>query len=107
MPLIDDDPPTVRPRGQNSLRLPSSVCGSVQKPQLCGLAFSGEISSAMPAGIWIIMLVSLPPASISSTRVAGSADSRLASTQPALPAPTMMKSQMSVRQCLPPVFSPS
>jgi hypothetical protein len=35
---------------------------------------------------------SRPPASSSSTRVPGSAESRLASTQPAEPAPTMMKS---------------
>jgi hypothetical protein len=32
---------------------------------------------------------SLPPASISSTDTDGSADSRLASTQPAVPPPTM------------------
>jgi hypothetical protein len=35
-------------------------------------------------------LVSFGPASTSNTRVAGSADSRLARTQPADPAPTMM-----------------
>jgi len=44
----------------------------------------------MPAGMWIIADLSRGPASISNTSTAGSADSRLASTQPALPAPTMM-----------------
>jgi hypothetical protein len=45
-----------------------------------------------PPGALISGLESRGPASISSTLFAGSADNRLASTQPAEPAPTMMKS---------------
>ena len=41
------------------------------------------------AGILMFGLRSLPPASISSTLVEGSSVSRLASTHPAEPAPTM------------------
>jgi hypothetical protein len=40
--------------------------------------------------MWNQIQLSLPPASSSSTRAPGSADSRLASTQPAEPAPTTM-----------------
>src|SRR5438105_15145831 len=49
--------------------------------------------------MWIHGLVSLPPASMTSTLVAGSSDSRLASTQPAEPAPTMTKSY-SASNCM-------
>src|SRR5262249_48515712 len=42
--------------------------------------------------MWNQIQLSLPPASSSSTRVAGSAESRVASTQPAEPAPTMVES---------------
>src|SRR3954470_20319596 len=42
--------------------------------------------------MWIQGLRSLPPASMTRTRVAESAESRLAKTQPAEPAPTMTKS---------------
>ena len=59
-----------------------------------------------PAGIWMAMLLSLPPASINSTRVPGSADSRLASTHPADPAPTMMKSQLSLTAVFTGTFDP-
>src|ERR1043165_7820615 len=45
-----------------------------------------------PAGMWISGFQSRPPASIRSTRVLGSSVSRLARTQPAEPAPIMMKS---------------
>src|SRR6185437_12994032 len=45
--------------------------------------------------MWIHGSRSLPPASSSSTRFLGSAESRLASTQPAEPAPTMTKSNSS------------
>jgi hypothetical protein len=41
-------------------------------------------------GTWNQIQLSRPPASSSSTFVAGSALSRLASTQPAEPAPTTM-----------------
>jgi hypothetical protein len=47
-------------------------------------------SRANPAGMWMNGLRSRGPASSSSTRQRGSALSRLASTQPADPAPTMM-----------------
>jgi hypothetical protein len=43
-----------------------------------------------PAGIWISGFQSRPPASTSKTLVPGSSVNRLASTQPAEPAPTMM-----------------
>ncbi len=43
-----------------------------------------------PAGTWISGFQSLPPASINRTVTAGSSLSRLASTQPADPAPMMM-----------------
>ena len=43
-----------------------------------------------PFGMLNIGLLSPPPASISKTDTAGSVDSRLASTQPAEPAPAMM-----------------
>src|SRR3972149_3962934 len=42
--------------------------------------------------MWNQIQLSRPPASSSSTRFPGSADSRLASTQPAQPPPPMMKS---------------
>src|SRR5579864_7523869 len=51
--------------------------------------------------MWIQALVSLPPASSSSTLVPGSAVSRLASTHPAEPAPTTMKSA-SLSNCITP-----
>ena len=92
MPLIDDEPPSTRPRGQYSLRSFRCFCGTVQKPQSYGLGLSGGMMLPMPAGMLISIELSRPPASSSSTRVRGSADSRLASTQPALPAPTITKS---------------
>ena len=46
--------------------------------------------SSVAAGAFRISEESEPPASISRTFAAGSADSRLASTHPADPAPTMM-----------------
>src|SRR6266436_6074200 len=50
--------------------------------------------------MWIQGLRSLPPASSNSTRVVRSAVSRFASTQPAEPVPTMMKSNSPV-SCIP------
>ena len=41
------------------------------------------------AGVWMNGESSGPPASSSRTRTVGSAESRLASTQPAEPAPTI------------------
>src|SRR5580700_9108870 len=46
-------------------------------------------------GTWIQKLESLPPASSSSTRYLPDADSLLASTQPAEPAPVTIKSKVS------------
>src|SRR6266511_2605530 len=43
----------------------------------------------MPSGMWMSGLTSRPPASIKSTRAAPSSLSRLASTQPAEPPPTI------------------
>ncbi len=48
------------------------------------------------AGTRIASTVSSGPASNSNTRAEGSSVSRLANTQPALPAPTMTKSKKSV-----------
>src|ERR1700730_12415433 len=50
--------------------------------------------------MWIHGFQSFPPASSKSTRVVRSADKRFASTQPAEPAPTMMKSNSPV-SCMP------
>src|SRR6202035_5004805 len=50
--------------------------------------------------MWIHGLRSFPPASSNSTRVVRSAVRRLASTHPAEPAPTMMKSNSPV-SCMP------
>jgi hypothetical protein len=47
------------------------------------------------AGTWIVSRVSSGPASSRSTRTEGSSVRRFASTQPALPAPTMTKSNVS------------
>ena len=49
----------------------------------------------IPAGCGSSRLLSLPPASSRSTRFAGFSDRRLASTQPAEPAPTTMWSNSS------------
>src|SRR5437773_1007686 len=46
------------------------------------------------AGVWMYGESSAPPASSSKTLACGSADSRLARTQPAEPAPTIMKSNI-------------
>jgi len=60
--------------------------GSALKPQV-KLGWSSNFMN--PAGMWISGFQSRPPASINTTRVAGSSLSRLASTQPADPAPTI------------------
>src|ERR1700733_3090906 len=65
-----------------------------------------------PAGMWIQRSRSLPPASSSRTVVLPSAVRRLASTQPAEPAPTTIKSNSSVaiiplpRTCCTAVMAP-
>jgi hypothetical protein len=88
MPLIEDEPPQPRPLGHQSLRPSRFGSGSVQKPQLNG--FWVGISTPTPAGMVTIIDLSLPPASTSRTFVWPSSVSRLASTQPAEPAPMMM-----------------
>jgi len=49
-----------------------------------------DSSAPTPAGMWIISDLSRGPASRSRTLFCGSADRRLARTQPADPAPMMM-----------------
>ena len=67
----------------DALRLPHRLGGEEPREALV----AQQLAEA--AGMRTIRLLSLPPASRSSTRLAGSADRRLASTQPADPAPTM------------------
>jgi len=90
MPLMADEPPQPRPRGHHSLRFCRCGSGSVQNPQLDSPL--SLISWPTPAGMRTSRPSFLPPASSSSTRRLGSALSRLASTQPADPAPMMMLS---------------
>jgi hypothetical protein len=84
MPLIELEPPSVRPRGHSMRRSPVPFSGSVVKFQLTsGL----RISERMPAGMWIMGCQSEGPAS-SSTTEAPVSERRAAATQPAEPAPT-------------------
>src|SRR5947207_10037998 len=57
--------------------------------------------------MWIQRFVSAPPASVSTTRVAGSSLSRAATAQPAEPAPITMKSAsiVGVVMSSPPLLS--
>jgi hypothetical protein len=88
MPLIEDEPPQPLPRGHHSRRPSRCGSGSVQKPQLKGpLAL---IRLPTPAGMWMRVDLSGPPASSSSTLCAPSSVNRLASTHPAEPAPMTM-----------------
>ena len=59
---------------------------SALKPQV-RLGWSSNFIN--PAGMWISGFQSRPPASISTTRVAGVLGQPVGSTQPADPAPTM------------------
>jgi hypothetical protein len=90
MPLIADEPPNSLPRGIGMRRWPVDASGSEAKSQL---AFGLSINLAKPTGIhdqgWLSR-----PASSTSTLCRGSALSRLASTEPAEPAPTTMKSKI-------------
>ena len=87
MPLIELEPPRVRPRGTGMERLFAFGSGSVAKFQL----YTGLFSSLVkPAGMLIHIDLSGGPASSSSTRLFRSSVSRFASTQPAEPAPMMM-----------------
>ncbi len=85
MPLIDELPPRVRPWGQNTLRPAASGCGVVASSQANGPCHSVGVAP----GIRISSASSGGPASSSRIRVPGSSVSRPASTQPALPAPTI------------------
>jgi hypothetical protein len=87
MPLIEPEPPMTRPRGNGMRRWSSAACGSVMNRQL-----SERCAMAAPtsAGTWMKGWRSQPPASMRHTRIAGSSESRAASTQPAVPAPTTM-----------------
>ena len=87
MPLIELEPPKVRPRGIGIRRLWALGSGSLSKFQL----YFGLLSSLVkPAGMLIHIELSFGPASSSRTVQRLSSLSRFASTQPAEPAPTMM-----------------
>ena len=86
MPLMELDPPSTRPRTHTSSNdVPS---GSRRSKGNFHVRFGPDINRAIPLGMLISGLPSPIPASRSNTRVRGSADSRLAKTQPADPAPT-------------------
>jgi hypothetical protein len=87
MALVDEDPPITLPRAHSTLRPPTLSSGSQKYIQ--SWRRSVRILP-QPSGMWIMGSRSQPPASSSSTEHPGSALSRLASTQPADPAPTMM-----------------
>ncbi|QYU69002.1 NAD-glutamate dehydrogenase [Leptolyngbya sp. 15MV] len=86
IPLVELDPPSTLPRTQNSgWRLSPALRLATKGQTWAGL----PRTLAIPRGTWISGLRSGGPASISSTRLPGSAESRSASTQPAVPAPTI------------------
>src|SRR4051794_28578952 len=85
------EPPRHLPRGMSSDRPMRFGSGSDMYDQ----SRSVRNCLANPTGMRTLMLRSDPPASTSSTRLAGSWLRRLASTQPAEPAPTTMKSKSS------------
>ena len=86
MPLMDDDPPSSLPRGMGTRRLPVASSGSEEYSQF---AAGFSIRRAKPTGTrdhgWLSR-----PASSTSTLYLGSALRRLATTDPADPAPTTM-----------------
>src|ERR1700751_4895082 len=97
MPLIEDEPPSVRPRGHSMRRSPEPFSGSVVKFQFTSGLRNSE---RMPAGIWIIGCQSLGPASSRITDAPVS-DNRAATVQPAEPAPTITNSAcMRFSTCL-------
>jgi hypothetical protein len=91
MPLIAEEPPIVRPRG-NRVTTPAGPCGTVMSPQPAAVVCSGGHfdGSAVAGG------TSPLPASINNTLTSASADSRAASTHPAVPAPTTTMSYVSM-----------
>ena len=87
MPLMELDPPSTLPRGMGIVRLWVFSSGTVSKHQF---TLGRAIIFQKPTGTWMSGLQSRPPASSSSTELPASALRRLARTQPADPAPTMM-----------------
>jgi hypothetical protein len=87
MPLVVDDPPMPRPRASRTDD-PVADCTVVESPQSAG----PPIMLGHNCGIALAVGGLALPASRSNTRVLGSSESRLASTEPATPEPTTMKS---------------
>ena len=87
MALIELEPPRTLPRGTISRRLFRVGSGSDMNFQLVR---SSAMALKASAGMMMSKRLSLPPASSRSTLTDGSALSRLASTQPAEPAPMTM-----------------
>src|ERR1700742_1189641 len=79
----------------------SPFCGTVSNAQLLTLPATIRISAN---GVVTIQLSFLPPASSSATEVPASSDSRPATAQPPLPAPTTTKSNVSVTKVPPVTF---
>src|SRR5580698_167391 len=98
MPLIELEPPRVRPRGTGMLRLLAFGSGSVAKFQLYTGLFSSLVN---PAGRLIHIDLSGGPASDRSTGGLWSSVRRFARPPPAQPAPTMIwsYSAMGVPLC--------
>src|SRR5262245_54145218 len=88
MALIVDEPPSPLPLGTWIRLPPRCSSGSVTKSQ----SWSVLKSCVNAAGMEVSRRNRAAPASSSKVRHVGSALSRLASTQPAEPAPTTMKS---------------
>ena len=87
MPLMELEPPSTLPLGIGIFLLAVFSSGSVSKHQFTA---GRSIIFQKPTGTWMSGLESRPPASSSSTLLPASALRRLASTQPAEPAPTTM-----------------
>ena len=86
MPLIAELPPSTLPRRTDTTRPSSPACGEDLYSQVWRGSFASHIT---PSGIPISGLRSGGPASIRQTRSRLSALSRLASTSPDDPAPTI------------------
>ena len=84
--MIELDPPRVLPRGANTRRPPVHSLGSIEKHQFTRASWKVLMK---PAGIWMNGCQSRGPASSTATVVPGSSLNRLASTEPADPAPTI------------------
>ena len=86
MALVELLPPHVLPLGKYIFRLATCSCGSVQKPQSTAVLFN----MVYPPGTWMRGLESFLPASTNKTEWLGLAESRLANTHPADPAPIII-----------------